>query len=322
MYYVYKFYRVDNKEVLYIGKGKGNRYKVRYGRNKLLTDALLKYECESEIIKYFDNEKEAFAYEDELIKKYKYIGQCKCNLHKGGAGGSGEYWSDELREEYSINNVMKSDEQRKRMSENNPMKNHDIALMVNSHRKRPVVIGTEEFSSVNDAMKKFEVSSSTISQWCTHGSNPNGDICYYKDQLGIPSNKYTNNGQKRPVKYKDVIYESSTALGHAIGISQTTAARWCRQGRDSLGVPCRYIDNKTDYSFNTVSQKQIPIIINGIHYASKQEASRKLDINVYNITQYLNGNKHDENFICKYDNQQPSRENTDNSITEGSTTNG
>lgn len=35
MYYVYEWYNVDTGEILYVGKGKGYRYKVTHGRNKL-----------------------------------------------------------------------------------------------------------------------------------------------------------------------------------------------------------------------------------------------------------------------------------------------
>ena len=35
MYYVYEWYNVDTGEILYVGKGTGNRYKVKHGRNKL-----------------------------------------------------------------------------------------------------------------------------------------------------------------------------------------------------------------------------------------------------------------------------------------------
>ena len=100
MYYVYEFYIVETNEIIYVGKGKGDRYKVKYHRNKLLTEKLNTYNCDSRIIKYFDNEKDAFMYEYEYIKLLKEQGLCSCNIYPGGAGGSGEYWTDELRKGY------------------------------------------------------------------------------------------------------------------------------------------------------------------------------------------------------------------------------
>ena len=135
MYYVYEFYIVDTDEIVYVGKGTGRRYKVTSQRNELLTKMLAQNSCESRIVKTFENEKDAFAFEFDYINELKARGQCVCNIHSGGAGGSGEYWTEELRKEYSEKNVMKSPEQRKRMSANNPMKNPEIAKRTNGKKE-------------------------------------------------------------------------------------------------------------------------------------------------------------------------------------------
>ena len=144
-YYVYEWFIKDTNEIFYVGKGSGKRYKVTNGRSDIFTKVINNNDCDVRIVKYFSNEKDAFEYEAKRIEELKKINQCKCNLHSGGAGGSGEYWSDELRHEYSINNIMKRPEQRKRMMTNNPMQNAQTAMKVNSQKRISVVINDVEY---------------------------------------------------------------------------------------------------------------------------------------------------------------------------------
>ena len=78
-YYVYVHYIED--EIIYIGKGCKNRATKfdgrAYGRNDITN---------IEILKRFEDEDEALAYEEEMIKYYQSIGQCKYNddaYHRG-----------------------------------------------------------------------------------------------------------------------------------------------------------------------------------------------------------------------------------------------
>lgn len=319
MYYVYEWYIKDSGEIFYVGKGSNERYKVKK-RNKMFNDIVEKYECESRIIKEFENEQDAFKYEYERIENLKEIGQCSCNIYKGGAGGSGEFWTDELRKEYSDNNIMKADYQRKRMSKNNPMKNHIIAEKVNSQKRIPIVIGNIEYESIKSACRQLNVPCSTINSWIIRGETTSGKKCYYKDSPNNVIYKHTNNGKSKPLIYDGVYYKSTGELSRALNISQTTASRWCRQGRDSCGIMCRYIDSNIKYDDIHLKQKGIPIIVNGIWYPSKEEASRKLGVSSFILTQYLKGKKHDNEYICEYGNQQPSQGNVSKSTLEGSTT--
>ena len=249
------------------------------------------------------------------------MNQCVCNIHAGGFGGTTEWWTDELREKYATNNVMKSENQRKRMSDNNPMKNPKVAEKANSQKRIPIIVGDVEYPSIKAVCDFYKVAPATVNGWCIRGATPKDVPCYYKDDphgieypLGSP-------GVAKPVMYKGIEYKSSGELARNMGVTQTTAARWCRQGRDSFGNKCYYIESKTNYIDSHISQKSIPIIVNDIHYASKEEASHELNISSYILTQYLEGKKHNTDFICKYDNQQPSQVNFDNSNLEGSTTN-
>ena len=60
MFYVYEWYIKDTNEIFYVGKGIGKRYKVTKGRNSQFNKMLEKYDCDSRIIKWFKNEKDAF----------------------------------------------------------------------------------------------------------------------------------------------------------------------------------------------------------------------------------------------------------------------
>lgn len=320
MYYVYEWYVVETGEVFYVGKGTGNRYKVRK-HNKFFNDMLKRNNCESRIIKEFDTEKEAFSYEFLRVNELKAIGQCVCNIYNGGFGGSTEWWTDELREEYSDKNAMKSEIQRKRMSKNNPMKDKSIADKVNAKKRIPVIVGETEYPSVKAVCEKYGVSAPTVNNWCIRGETTGGERCYYKNDPHGVEHRHVNNGQGKPLVYNGKHYASTGQLAREIGISQTTASRWCRQGRDSSGNPCRFDGEEDSYTDSHLKQKHIPIIVNGVLYPSKEAASRALNVSSFVLTQYLEGKKHDTKYICEYGNQQPSRGNTDNSTPEGSTTN-
>lgn len=321
MFYVYEWYNVETGEIIYVGKGTGRRYKVRK-HNKFFNDMIKRHTCESRIVKEFDTEKEAFSYEFERVGELKKIGQCVCNIYDGGFGGTVEWWTDDLREKYSENNAMKSENQRKRMVEKNPMKDPTVAEKANSKKRIAVIIDGTEFASIKDACSAYGVSCATINNWCVHGETTDGKSCHYKDEPHFETYRHKNDGKSRPVIYNSVTYESSTQMAMEIGVSQTTASRWCRQGRDSYGNQCRYSDDTRTGIEKHLKQRHIPIIVNGIWYPSKEHASRALNISSFILTQYLNGKKHDTKYICKYGNQQPSRGNFDNSTPEGSTTNG
>lgn len=198
MYYVYEWYIEDTGEIIYVGKGKGNRYKVKSNRNYLLKNEFKLHKCNSRIIKYFDNEKEAYLYEYDRVNELKALGLCRCNIYSGGTGGTAEHWTDELRKEFSIHNPMKSIEQRKRMSINNPMrdilqrermsinnpmKNRQIAKIVAQKKSKPVIIGDTEYPSLLSAAESFGVTSTSILHWCKTGINPYGAECRYKHNV-------------------------------------------------------------------------------------------------------------------------------------------
>lgn len=238
MFYVYEWYLVDTNEVFYVGKGTRLRYKVRK-HNNAFNEMIAKYKCDSRIVKEFENEQDAFDYEYARINELKEIGQCSCNIQRGGFGGKTDWWTDELREKYSQNNVMKSESQRKRMSEKNPMKNKEVAKRVAEKKSRGVVINGKEFHSVKDAKKAYGVCYDTIARWCKRGINYYGEKCRFADseQPEYTDARY-NRGSSKKVLYKGVIYDAQIDIARELGISQHKVFRWVKKGCDGNGNPC------------------------------------------------------------------------------------
>lgn len=320
MYYVYEWFIVATDEVIYVGKGTGRRYRVRK-HNRFFDDMLKRYECDSRIVKEFESEEDAFAFEFERVNELRNIGQCVCNIYNGGFGGTRECWTDEMRERYSERNVMKSRRQRARMSKDNPMKDKAVAERVNASKRVPVIIGNRRFESIKAACDEYGVTSSTINGWCINGKTSAGEPCRYEGERFESYKAKRNGSHGRPLTYKGQTYASTGEAAVAIGVAQTTISRWCRKGRDPEGNACKYDDDVREIAETAIKQNAIPIIVNGEWYPSKEHASRALGISSYILTQYLNGKKRDTKYRCEYGNQQPSRGNADNSTTEGSETN-
>lgn len=173
MFYVYEWFIIETGEIIYVGKGCNHRYKVTK-HNKFFNDMIKRYKCESRIIKTFDIEKEAFDYEFQRILELKNIGQCVCNIHNGGFGGTTNWWTDELREKYSENNIMKTNKHRERMKTNNPMSNPDIAEKTNGQKRRKVIIGDVTYNSIKEAKETLGVSYSNLITWNKKGKTPDG----------------------------------------------------------------------------------------------------------------------------------------------------
>jgi hypothetical protein len=76
-YYVYEWYIVETGEVFYVGKGSGNRATSMKDRNDLFKQIRREHKCDYRILRYFTDNKEAFAYEKERGLELKAIGQAR-----------------------------------------------------------------------------------------------------------------------------------------------------------------------------------------------------------------------------------------------------
>lgn len=97
-YYVYIWFLEDTGEVFYVGKGSGNRVTSLKDRNRHFLNIRRKCKCDYRIVRYFDDEEEAYRYELELGKEYKDKGQAWCCYV---LGKTDKYLSAELKKRIS-----------------------------------------------------------------------------------------------------------------------------------------------------------------------------------------------------------------------------
>jgi hypothetical protein len=83
MYYVYIHKIKQNGEVVYVGKGSNFRYKDYNSRSCEHQKMMKCNQLDYVILKYFDDEKEAYDYEEKVTEEYKRIGLCKFNKSIG-----------------------------------------------------------------------------------------------------------------------------------------------------------------------------------------------------------------------------------------------
>ena len=209
MFYVYEWFIKETNEIIYVGKGCRNRYKVRK-HNNFFNNMIKRFDCDSRIIKYFENEQDAFDYEYIRVHELKEKGQCVCNIYEGGTGGTRSWWTDELREKYSKKNIMKSENQRQRMHINNPMKNPNIAEKTNGQKRRKVTIGDITYNSIKEAKEKLGISYSNIITWNKKGKTPSGKICHIEPQKQYRHNNIQGNQKPSHMKSDNSNVEGST----------------------------------------------------------------------------------------------------------------
>jgi hypothetical protein len=104
-HYVYRHIRLDKNTPFYVGKG---GYKARANecsqRNYYWTNIYKKYGRRVEILKYFNTNEEAYAFEQKLITLYKKLGYCEANFSDGGAGRTGFKQPDYIKKIISEKN--------------------------------------------------------------------------------------------------------------------------------------------------------------------------------------------------------------------------
>lgn len=182
MFYVYEWYIIDTNEIIYVGKGCKNRYKVRK-HNRMFNDFISRFNCTSRIVKYFDSEKDAFAYEFERVNELRAKNQCVCNIYNGGFGGETKSWTSEKRKYYSEHNGMKSKKQRERMSKFNPMKNKDVAMRVGKTKRKAIIIDNIYFDSIKLGAEYIGTSDIYLVECLKHKQGRcKGHLCKYVNQ--------------------------------------------------------------------------------------------------------------------------------------------
>ncbi|KZZ86225.1 hypothetical protein [Bacillus sp. SJS] len=83
MYYVYIHKDKLTKEVVYVGKGSNYRYCGYNSRSNEHIAMMKEKKLDYIILKYFDDEEEAYKYEEKITAAYKKFNQCKFNISIG-----------------------------------------------------------------------------------------------------------------------------------------------------------------------------------------------------------------------------------------------
>lgn len=242
MFYVYEWFIKETNEIFYVGKGTNRRYKVRK-HNKLFNDFIKRYDCDSRIIKFFENEEEAFQYEFERIRELKSKNQCVCNIYEGGFGGTQSWWTDELREKYSKYNIMKSENQRKRMIEKNPMKNPEIANKTNSQKKKKVCVGDKIFDGLIDVAKEYCVKDTAVTYWLERGYSRDFQPCYYfgQEKPNFEIKKRENIG--KPVRIGELKFPTVKKGAEFLNVNSSNLIKSIKDNKPIKGYKCCY-DNQ------------------------------------------------------------------------------
>lgn len=243
MFYVYEWFNVKTNYIFYVGKGTNNRYKQIRKRNKLFLEYIQNNECDVRIIKYFNNEEDAFNYEHDRICELKKSKQCICNLDNGGKGGVNFIWTPEMREYYSKHNVMKSKEQRERMSKNNPMKNPNTVKKVAEKKSKKIVIGNKIYPSIIKASKELNVYDTAIQYWLERGYSNDYKICYYYGQETIDIKIKTHSCNCKAVVIDNKKFKTVKDGANYIGVTSETLIKYIKNNKPCKGHICKY-DNQ------------------------------------------------------------------------------
>lgn len=246
-FYVYEWFIKETNKVFYVGKGTKNRYKVKK-HNKLFNYILENNNCESRIIKEFDNENDAFEYEYVRIKTLWNNGECQANIYNGGTGGTVEWWTPEMRKKYSIYNVMKSEKQRERMSINNPMKNEITKNKVIKKTSKPIIIGDKKYDSIKDAAKQYNINDTSIQYWLKRGYSRDLKKCYYvgeEEPKEIILKDYSVN--KKPIKIDEVYFSSVKDGAKYLGIDASILIKCLKNKKPYKSHICKYVNQQPSH---------------------------------------------------------------------------
>lgn len=246
-FYVYEWFNLDTNEIFYVGKGCKNRYKQLTKRNKLFTEYYKNNKCGSRIIKMFDNEQEAFKFENIRILELKSQNQCMCNLDNGGIGGCNFVWTDEMRKYQSKYNPMKNEFQKKRMSENNPMKNPKIVEKVILKTSKKVVLGDKIYNSIKELSKEYGIYDTAIQYWLKRGYGRDLKPCYYLGEQPKSIVIRTHETSNKPVLIDGVYFKNVKTGAKFLGVCSSSLINAIKNNKLCKGYKCEYANQQPSH---------------------------------------------------------------------------
>lgn len=141
--------------------------------------------------------------------------------------------------------------------------------------------------------------------------------------MKIPSiAKKVGEKHRKPVSINGVVYDGVNIASEMLGVMNLTIIRWCKQGHDSNGNPCRYLsEEQKQYKF-VAKPNGVKLIVDGILFNSIREVASYIGVSSTAVSNALKENRKCKGYIInKYDNQHPIQVNSDISNLEGSETN-
>lgn len=224
-FYVYEWYNKKTNYVFYVGKGRNRRYLVKK-RNDKFNKYLKNNDCDVRIVYSNLTEIESFNKESELIKKYKTLNQCDCNLDYGGNGGVSEVWTEEMRIKMSLEN---------------PMKNRITSKKVSDQKRKIPIINGKTYSTVEEASEEFKVCKTTIWRWCSRGYDTKGNKCSYLNEA--PNGVFkTTNSKKVCVDNKE--FKSIKEASIYIGCWSESLIRAIKNNKTCKGHKVSYVNQQ------------------------------------------------------------------------------
>lgn len=216
VYYVYLHKRRSNGEIFYIGKGKGNRCFIKYGRNLHWKNIVNNEGYIIEIYKSNLSEQESLDIEVKLISIYKPI----CNFTNGGDGFCGFKINDVTKEKFRAAKLGKKqspDHAAKsrvaRLGKKNTI-NH-TEKVISLKRKKIINSDGEIFNSANEAARVMSLrlnkkcSQGNISE-CARGNRSNSyNLTWSYDISKIPKFNETAYNTKKVLLIDDCIVFNS-----------------------------------------------------------------------------------------------------------------
>lgn len=132
--------------------------------------------------------------------------------------------------------------------------------------------------------------------------------------------------KRRSVVINGVVYNGVKFAASQIGVCEFTVLTWCKRGYDTNGNPCRYFDEpQKEYpnvkKLHPKTSTPKPVIVNGKWFYAVKDAAKFIGTSSTYLVKCLKDGKNCKGYKCEYDDQQPSHENSEISIVEGSTTN-
>lgn len=332
MFYVYEYFNLETQEVFYVGKGTGKRYRQMTGRNEDFIKYIRENDCDVRIVKEFELEDDAFAYERELISFYQEKGVKLCNKDYGGLGGVSGVWTQEKREYQSLHNPMKDIEQRKRMHKHNPSFNPEVFVEKAKRNGTVFQFYDKTYYLVKDFAADWGISKNTAGKWIEkldfiqniiptpvnkNGPFTDSEKTLIKSSLTTLAQKGVKRQGKKILLF-GIEYESLSEAKDILGIASLETINSFKKDEEKILklLPSIYQQKRllteeekkiiSNRNKNNQEQNKKAISIDGVIYSSAGDAEKILKINANTIRSRCK-NKNFPTYYFLYDNQQPSQ---------------